>query len=97
MPVVDLVAALAQEIADHVLTRPFSAASRGDRDKIPGGRELRIEIGINGVEDFLLGVAGNHVVIVPVTGVIAGLDQTILSPDLQAPWTAFRIAAASIE
>ena len=54
MPVVDLVAALAQEIADHVLARPFGAAGRGDRDKIAGGRKLRIEAGIDGVQDFLL-------------------------------------------
>ena len=51
MPVVDLVAALAQEIADHVLARPLRAAGRGNRDKIPGGRKLRVEIGVDGVED----------------------------------------------
>ena len=54
MPVVDLVAALAQEIADHVLARPFGAAGRGNRDKIPGGRQLRVETGVDGIEDFLL-------------------------------------------
>src|SRR4051794_12727743 len=54
MPVVDLIAALAQEIADHVLARPLGAACRGDRDKIPGGRKLGIKAGIDGVEDFLM-------------------------------------------
>ena len=62
MPVVDLVAALAQEIADHVLARPLGAAGRGDRDEIPRGRELRVEGGIDGVENFLLVVAGVHYV-----------------------------------
>ena len=60
MPVVDLIAALAQEIADHVLARPFGAAGRGDRDEIPRRRKLRVEAGIDGVEDFLLRI-GVHV------------------------------------
>ena len=60
MPVVDLVAALAQEIADHVLARPLRAAGRGYRDKIPCGRKLRVEIGVDGVEDFLPGIDGVH-------------------------------------
>ena len=58
VPVVDLVAAPAQEIADHVLARTFGAAGRGNRDKIPGGGELRIETGIDGIEDFALIVVG---------------------------------------
>ena len=65
MPVVDLVAALAQEIADHVLARPFGAAGRGDRDKILRGGELRVETGIDGIEDFSCGVDGVHRVLVP--------------------------------
>ena len=65
MPVVDLVAARAQEIADHVLARPFGAAGRGDRDKIPGGRKLRVKAGIDGVEDSLLVIVGVHRVLVP--------------------------------
>ena len=64
MPVVDLVAALPQEIADHVLARSLGAAGRGDRDEIAGGSELRIEAGIGGVEDSLL-VVGIHGVGVP--------------------------------
>jgi hypothetical protein len=60
MPVVDLIAALAQQIADQVLARPFRAAGRGNRDKIPCGRKLRLEIGVDGVEDFLLGIDGVH-------------------------------------
>src|SRR4030095_476798 len=53
MPVVDLVTALPQEIADHVLARPFGAAGRGDRDKIPRRRQLRVKAGVDGVEEFL--------------------------------------------
>ena len=54
MPVVDLIAALAQEIADHVLARTFGAAGRGDRDEIARRRKLGIEAGIDGIQDFLL-------------------------------------------
>ena len=60
VPVVDLVAALAQQIADHVLARTFGAAGRGNCDKIPGGGELRVETGIDGVEDFACGIVGTH-------------------------------------
>src|SRR5438132_12488113 len=59
MPVVDLIAALAQEIAEHVLARPFGAAGRGNRNEIPCRRQLRIKAGVNGVEDFLLRI-GRH-------------------------------------
>lgn len=59
MPVVDLIAALAQQIADHVLARPFGAAGRGNRDKIPGRRKLRVKAGIDGVEDSLSRI-GSH-------------------------------------
>ena len=64
MPVVDLVAALAQEIADHVLARSFRAARGGNRNKIPRGRKLRVEIVVDGVENSLFGIAGVHSVIV---------------------------------
>src|SRR4051794_4685700 len=60
VPVVDLVAALAQQIADHVLARTFGAARGGNRDKIPGGGELRVETGIDGVEDFAFDIVGVH-------------------------------------
>jgi hypothetical protein len=66
MPVVDLIAALPQEIADHVLARPFGAAGGGYSHKIPCGRKLRIETGIHGIEDFPLGIANIHRVIVPI-------------------------------
>jgi hypothetical protein len=61
MPVIDLVAALAQEIADHVLARPLRAAGRGYGDKILRGRKLRIEIGVDRIKDFTLGIDGAHV------------------------------------
>src|SRR5258705_8036866 len=66
MPVVDLVAALPEEIADHVLARPFGAAGRGYRDKIPRGRKLRVEAGIDRIEDSLFGSCGAHCLGVPV-------------------------------
>ena len=50
MPVVDLIAAPAQQLADHVLARTFRAAGRGNRDKIHRGGELRVEPGIDGVK-----------------------------------------------
>jgi hypothetical protein len=59
VPVVDLVAALAQEIADHVLARPLGAAGRGDRNEIAGGRKLGIEASVDGIQDLLLRI-GNH-------------------------------------
>ena len=54
MPVVDLIAALAQQIADQVLARALRAAGRGNRDEVACGRKLRIETGIDGIQDFLL-------------------------------------------
>jgi hypothetical protein len=60
MPIVDLVAALPQEIADHVLARPFRAAGRRNRDKVSCGRKLRIEIGVDRIKDSLLGFDGVH-------------------------------------
>ena len=65
MPVVDLVAALPQQIADHVLAWSLGAAGRGDRDEIPRRRKLRVEAGIDGVEDFLLRI-GIHLAAAPV-------------------------------
>ena len=59
MPIVDLIAALAQEVADHVLARPFGAARRWYRNEIPCCRQLRIEAGVDGIEDFLLRI-GRH-------------------------------------
>src|SRR5450759_2220309 len=58
MPVVDLVTALPQEVADHVLARSFRAAGTGNRDKIPRGSKLRVEIGVDGIEDFALAIYG---------------------------------------
>jgi len=66
MPIVDLVAALPQEIADHVLARPFRAAGRRNRDKVSCGRKLRIEIGVDRIKDSLLGFDGVHSVTFPV-------------------------------
>ena len=59
MPVVDLIATLPQQVADHVLARPFGAAGRGNRNEIPRRRQLRIKAGVDGVEDFLLRI-GRH-------------------------------------
>ena len=61
VPVVDLVAALAQQVSDHVLARPLGAAGRGNRDEIPRGRELGIEIGVDRVEDSSCGCGVVHV------------------------------------
>ena len=99
MPVVDLVAALAQQIADHVLARPFGAAGRGYRDEIPGGRQLRVETGVDGVEDSLLWYRWCSIAL-PFPGAALRwnrADQTILCPGLQTFLIAFRIAAAPIE
>ncbi|BBO12959.1 hypothetical protein TM102_44290 [Bradyrhizobium sp. TM102] len=54
VPVVDLVAARAQEVADHVLARPLRPAGRRDCDKIACGGELGLEAGIDGVKNPLL-------------------------------------------
>jgi hypothetical protein len=66
MPIVHLIAALAQEVADHVLARPLRAAGRGDGDEIARGRELCVEAGIDGIEDSLLGIAEVHRTTFPV-------------------------------
>src|ERR1700737_3583487 len=60
MPIVDLVAALPQEIAHHVLARPFRAPGTRNRDKIFCDSKLRVEIGVDGIEDFSLGIDGVH-------------------------------------
>jgi hypothetical protein len=60
VPVVDLETALAQQIGDHVLARSLSTAGRGNSDKVPDGCKLRLEAGIDGVEDSLLDIAGGH-------------------------------------
>src|SRR3984885_10715798 len=73
VPVVDLIAAPAQQIADHVLARTFSAAGRGNRDKIPCGGKLRVETGIDGVEDFAFGIVGTHCRAAPV---VSGSNHT---------------------
>src|ERR1700674_2775150 len=63
MPVVDLVAALAQQIADHVLARSLRAAGRGYGYKICGGRELLVEIGVDRIEDSSPCIARHHCVV----------------------------------
>src|SRR5260370_35389426 len=62
MPIVDLVAALPQEIADHVLARPFRAAGAAARDQIPRGRELRANTSVARTSAFLPGIDGVHLV-----------------------------------
>jgi hypothetical protein len=64
MPVIDLIAAQTQEVADHVLARSFGAAGRWDRDKILRGRKLRIESGIDRIQNSLTGIADIHRVVV---------------------------------
>ena len=66
MPVVDLVAAPAQQIGHHVLARPLGAAGRRNRDKIARGGKLCVETGIDGIEDFFLVIVGIHRVTFPV-------------------------------
>jgi hypothetical protein len=60
VPVIDFVAALAQEVSDHVLAWPFGTPGRGYCDKIPGGRELGVETGFDGIEDLLSAIDGVH-------------------------------------
>src|SRR5947209_17136266 len=67
MPIVDLVAALPQEIAHHVLAWAFRAASRRNRDKVPCGRKLRVEICVDSVDNSLMGVGGVHFAAVPLS------------------------------
>ena len=60
MPVVDLVAALPQKITDHVLAWPLRAAGRRNRDKIPCGSKLGVEIDVDCVNDLSPGVTDIH-------------------------------------
>ena len=60
VPIVDLVAAHAQEIAEHVLAGPFGAASGGNGDEIARGRELMVESVVDGVDDSLRDVGREH-------------------------------------
>src|ERR1700724_1839661 len=100
MPVVDLVAALPQEIADHVLARTLGTAGRGNCNKIPRGGELRVETGVDGIEYPLPGIDSVHGVMVPVVRRLAKAarpDQITLCPILQTFWIAMRIAGRSIQ
>src|ERR1700704_2395231 len=92
VPVVDLVAAPAQQIADHVLARTFRAASRGNRYKIPCGSELRVETGIDGVKDFAFDIVGTHCRAVPV-----GTRSNHIWTDLPTFLIAMRIAGGSVQ
>src|SRR6266478_304402 len=66
VPVVDLVTALTQEIADHVLARSLRTAGGRNRYKIPGRRKLRVEIGVDCIENSSPGIAGVHGITFPV-------------------------------
>jgi hypothetical protein len=66
VPVVNLIAALAQHIPHHVLARTFGATGGGNRDKIPCGGELRVEAGVDGVKDFAFDIVGTHCGAAPV-------------------------------
>jgi hypothetical protein len=57
---------LPQQVADHVLARPFRATGRGYGDKLLRGRKLRVEIGIDCIKDFSLGIDWLHLVRLPV-------------------------------
>src|SRR4051812_31882668 len=61
MPVVDLIAAPAQQIADHVLARTLGAARRRNGDELFCRRKLRVEAGVDRVENFAFGIVGVHV------------------------------------
>ena len=60
MPVVDLVAALPQKITDHVRHGPSAPAGGRNRDKIPCGSKLGIEIDVDCVNDLSPGVTDIH-------------------------------------
>jgi hypothetical protein len=94
MPVVDLIAALAQEIADHVLAWSLRAAGRGDGDEVCGGGKLRVKGGIDGIEDSLLGM-GAHLDFLSLAG-IAGRSKHIWRDIVEAT-TPFRITDVPIQ
>ncbi len=87
MPVIHLIAAPAQQVADHVLARPLRAAGRGDRDEVGGGCKLRIKTGIDGIEDSLLGF-GVHFGYCPSQAALQA-DQSTFGPIL---WRAGRLS-----
>src|SRR5690348_18453763 len=60
VPVVDLVAALPQQVADHVLTRTFRTARARDRDEIACRGELRVKSCVDGIHDTALIVTAAH-------------------------------------
>src|SRR3981081_2916151 len=86
MPVIDLITALPQQIADHVLTRAFGAAGGGNRHEIPGGGTLGVKVGVHRIEDFLLCVGGGHR-----TPVLQSLSESQACPYTPAksrePWS----------
>src|SRR5438132_13659122 len=82
MPVIDLIAALTQEVADHVLAGPFGTAGGWDRDKFFRRRKLRVETGIDRVENSLAGIADHRVV---VSSDLFRSDQTTLCLILPSP------------
>src|SRR4051794_35569123 len=60
MPVVDLIAALAEEITHHVLARPLGTANGRDGNEIPRGRKLRIEACVDRIQYSCSVIAGIH-------------------------------------
>ena len=94
VPVVDFIAAPAQEIADHVLARPLRAAGRGDGDEVGRGGELRVEAAIYGVEDALLGV-GIHCVSCPFVFIMERSKHTC--PKLVETSPPFRITDVPLQ
>src|SRR6266849_8850088 len=99
MPVVDLVAALPQQIPDHVLARPLGAADGGDPTKSlvvascaskPASTASRIFrwISLTFIASLFPFCAASQRP--------RRLDQTILCRELQRPQIAFRIEPASI-
>jgi hypothetical protein len=101
VPVVDFVVALAQQIADHVLTRPFRTPGGRDRDKIHCGGQLRVETGVDGVEDSLPDIDGVHWVAVPLCRLCKNArqrrHQITSDHDLQAFLAARRIVGGSLQ
>src|SRR3954453_16616996 len=93
MPVIDLIAALPQQIAHHILTRAFGAPGGGDRDEITGDGKLGVETGIDRIEDFSLGIGGVHGVTGPIVAFrIASVP--IHSRKSREPWSHGCLATA---